>query len=145
MHSFPHIPLSLSLSLSCTCVCSLALSIYFYRYSVLQCALPVITIMALWQLLNLGTGCMVLHIVGEDCIVESSECSNILYSLYIYTSIYLSIYLSPYLSPYLSVCLSTLLHTRLTKTRAYKKAIAFAHQSALYAFIFCQKPSSPKS
>ena len=27
----------------------------------IQCALPVVTIMALWQLLNLGTGCTVTH------------------------------------------------------------------------------------
>ena len=27
----------------------------------IQCALPVVTIMALWQLLNLGTGCTVRH------------------------------------------------------------------------------------
>ena len=31
------------------------------EYYIYQCALPVITIMALWQLLNLGTGCTVTH------------------------------------------------------------------------------------
>ena len=34
-------------------------------YDVLQSALPVITIMALWQLLNLGTGCTVTHCGGR--------------------------------------------------------------------------------
>ena len=39
--------------------------IYIYIYTIcticIQCALPVVTIMALWQLLNLGTGCTVTH------------------------------------------------------------------------------------
>ena len=40
---------------------SLPTGIYIYTQICIQCALPVITIMALWQLLNLGTGCTVTH------------------------------------------------------------------------------------
>ena len=35
--------------------------INIYIQLCIQCALPVVTIMALWQLLNLGTGCTVTH------------------------------------------------------------------------------------
>ena len=35
--------------------------IYIYIQLCIQYALPVVTIMALWQLLNLGTGCTVTH------------------------------------------------------------------------------------
>ena len=35
--------------------------IYIYIQLCIQCALPVVTIMALWQLLNLDTGCTVTH------------------------------------------------------------------------------------
>ena len=41
-----------------------------YIYICIQCALPVVTIMALWQLLNLGTGCTGWHrmYMGTGCI-----------------------------------------------------------------------------
>ena len=50
-------------------------------YKCIQCALPVITIMALWQLLNLGTGCTVTHCwialwSHESAQTASSERSN---------------------------------------------------------------------
>ena len=32
----------------------------------IQCALPVVTIMALWQLLNLGTGCTAQEVLKID-------------------------------------------------------------------------------
>ena len=34
---------------------------YIYIYRIEQCALPVTTILALWQLVNLGTRCTVTH------------------------------------------------------------------------------------
>ena len=37
------------------------MTIYIYIQLCIQCALPVVTIMALWQLLNLGTGSTVTH------------------------------------------------------------------------------------
>ena len=38
------------------------IEIYIYTYNrIEQCALPVTTIMALWQLVNLGTRCTVTH------------------------------------------------------------------------------------
>ena len=52
----------------------------------IQCALPVVTIMALWQLLNLGTGCTVTH-----CWIALWSHESAQTNIYIYIYIYLTI------------------------------------------------------
>ena len=51
----------------CVCVCiDIYIYIYIYIYVIIlswkQCALPIITTMALWQIMHLGTQCTLIYI-----------------------------------------------------------------------------------